>query len=113
MVSNLTFRLLDSIGKQVVDLDSKTDKITFKPILNSNNQINVSFLIRINDGNREVLSTCELLVLMLSDNLIAESVIISLPNLDTNIFLNYLYDKLVASLLKIMPKSSQVQILKI
>jgi hypothetical protein len=46
--SNLTFRLLDSIGKQVVDLDSKTGKITFKPILNSNNQINVSFMIGIN-----------------------------------------------------------------
>jgi hypothetical protein len=45
---------------------------------------------------------------MLSDNLIAESIIISLPNLDTNIFLNYLYDKLAASLLKIIPKSSMV-----
>lgn len=45
---NLTFSLLDSVGKQVVDLDPRTGKITFKPILNSNNLINVSFLVGVN-----------------------------------------------------------------
>ncbi len=45
---NLTFSLLDSVGKQVVDLEPKTGKITFKPILNSNNLINVSFLVGVN-----------------------------------------------------------------
>ena len=51
LFSNLTFRLLDSVGKQVVDLDSKSGKLKFKPILNSNNQINVSFMIGINGIN--------------------------------------------------------------
>jgi hypothetical protein len=45
---SMILSLLDSIGKQVVDLDSKSGKLTFKPILNSNNQINVSFMIGIN-----------------------------------------------------------------
>lgn len=53
-----------------------------------------------------MVSTCELMVLMLSDTLIAESVTLSLPNLDNDLFLNLLYDRLVASLLKIVPKSS-------
>lgn len=53
-----------------------------------------------------MVSTCELMVLMLSDTLIAESVTLSLPNLDSDLFLNLLYDRLVASLLKIVPKSS-------
>lgn len=47
--TNLTFSLLDSVGKQVVDLDPETGQITFKPILNSNNLINVSFLVGV-DG---------------------------------------------------------------
>lgn len=53
-----------------------------------------------------MVTQCELLVLMLSDSLISDSVSLSLPNLDTDIFLNYLYDKLVSSLLKILTKSS-------
>ena len=34
---NLTFSLLDSVGRQVVDLDAVSGEIRFKAILNSNN----------------------------------------------------------------------------
>jgi hypothetical protein len=60
------------------------------------------------DGSRELVTTCELIVLMLSDNLIAESVTLSLPNLEIKIFLNLLYDRLITSLLSILSKSSMV-----
>jgi len=43
--TNLTFSLLDSVGRQIVDLDPLSGRITFKPILNSNNLIDVSFLV--------------------------------------------------------------------
>jgi hypothetical protein len=44
---NLTFTLLDSIGKQFVNLDSITGEILLKPILNSNNQINAAFAVSV------------------------------------------------------------------
>jgi len=46
---NLTFSLMDSVGRQIVDLDAQSGRITFKPILNSNNLIDVSFLVGV-DG---------------------------------------------------------------
>ena len=52
---NVTFSLLDSVGKQVVDIDARSGEITFKPILNSNNLINVSFLVGV-DGELILIS---------------------------------------------------------
>ena len=131
--TNLTFSLADAVGKQMVDLDAMTGKITFKPILNSNNLINVSFLIGIDgkqspsmmnsnnlfiticliicsteDGMHQMKTTCELNVLMLSDNLIAESVTLSFSNMDTVTFLDFLYQNFTNTLFTIMPNFKQV-----
>lgn len=108
--NNLTFNLLDSIGKQVVDLDPLSGKMVFKPILNSNNLINVSFLVGIDDGIHQTITTCELTVLMLSDNLVSDSVTLSLSNVDSNIFLDYLYPDFTQLLLNILPKSQMSNI---
>ena len=103
--SNLTFSILDPIGRQVVSLDSRTGHLTLKSLLNSNNQINITFGIGVTDGTYQVKTQCELIVLMLSDNLISESVTLTLYNIDLNSFLIHLYDKFVESVLKSIPSS--------
>ena len=109
--NNVTFSLIDSIGKQVVDLDKYTGEIKFKPILNSNNLINVSFLVGIDiDGIHQIVTTCHLTVLMLSDNLISESVTISLANIHSNTFLDMLYLNFTQTLLKMLPNSQMSNI---
>ncbi len=101
--NNLTFKLVDSVGKQLVHLNSKTGQITLKSILNSNNQINASFQISVHDGLHEVRATCNLVVLMLSENLIGESVTLNFFNVDAETFLNYLYDNFTSAILNILP----------
>ncbi len=103
--SNLTFSFLDPIGRQVVSLDSRTGHLTLKSLLNSNNQINITFGISVSDGTYQVKTQCELIVLMLSDNLISESVTLTLFNIDSNSFLIHLYDKFIDSILKSIPSS--------
>ena len=101
--NNLTFKLVDSVGKQLVNLNSKTGQITLKSILNSNNQINASFQISVHDGVHEVRATCNLVVLMLSSNLIDESVTLNFYNVDVDMFLSYLYDNFTNTILDIIP----------
>ena len=103
VTSNLTYKLVDSVGKQLVHLNPKTGQITLKSILNSNNQINVSFQISVNDGSHEVRATCHLVVLMLSENLIGESVTLNFFNVDVDTFLNYLYENFTDSMVKTLP----------
>jgi hypothetical protein len=105
--SRLNFTLLDSVGRQMINLDSNSGRITFKPILNSNNQINVSFLIGVSDGLNEppTVTRCELSVLMLTDSLIAESITLTLCNLDAQVFLDKLYDKFVNVILQVIMTS--------
>ncbi len=101
--NNLTFKLVDSVGKQLVNLNSKTGQITLKSILNSNNQINASFQISVHDGVHEVRATCNLVVLMLSSNLIDESVTLNFYNVEVDTFLSYLYDNFTNTILDIIP----------
>jgi hypothetical protein len=103
VTNNLTFKLVDSVGKQLVHLNSKTGQITLKSILNSNNQINASFQISVHDGLHEVRATCNLVVLMLSENLIGESVTLNFYNVDAETFLNYLFDNFTSTILNILP----------
>ena len=44
---NLTYSLLDPIGKQFVNLNPNSGEIMLKPILNSNNQINAVFAVSV------------------------------------------------------------------
>jgi hypothetical protein len=53
-----------------------------KPILNSNNQINTQFLVKVTDGVHEVEAICQLSVLMVTDNMLTESVTLNLINED-------------------------------
>ena len=56
----------------------------------------------------QMMTTCELNVLMLSDNLIAESVTLSFANMDTVTFLDFLYQNITNTLFTIMPNFKQV-----
>ena len=86
-----------------MNFNSKTGQITLKSILNSNNQINASFQISVHDGVHEVRAMCNLVVLMLSSNLIDESVNLNFYNIDVDTFLSYLYDNFTNTILDIIP----------
>jgi hypothetical protein len=47
------------------------------------------------EKNEEIRTTCELIVLMITDNLIGESVTLTLNNVDAETFLDSLYDRFV------------------
>ena len=96
---NLTFSLVDSIGKQFITLNSMTGEIVLKPILNSNNQINARFLVQVSDGVHEAVeAVCQLSVLMVTDNMLTESVTLSLVNEDIDQFLEYKYENFTSSI---------------
>jgi hypothetical protein len=52
---------------------------------------------------------CELVVVMLSDKLIAESVTLVLHNIDTELFLDRLYERFVDSVLNMLPASRSLK----
>ena len=60
------------------------------------------------DGVHKIVTTCEMKVLMISDKLIAESVTLSLANVDSNVFLDMLYANFTSTLLEILPNSKMV-----
>ena len=95
---SLTYRLLDSIGKQFVNLNPNTGEFMLKPILNSNNKINAAFGVSVSDGVHEVQSVCLLSVLMVTDKMLAESVTISLVNEDIDQFLAFKYDNFTSAI---------------
>jgi hypothetical protein len=101
----LKYSLVDSVGKQLVNLNERTGEIALKPLLNSNNQINASFEIEITDRDNEnrVRTTCELIVSMVTDNMIRESVTLSLFNIDLDLFLSSMYESFFEALIKILP----------
>lgn len=107
----LKYSLVDSVGKQLVNLNERSGEITLKPILNSNKQINASFEIEIADNESRVRTTCELIVSMVTDNMISQSVTFSLFNVDQDLFLSSIYDLFFESILRIMPSFKRVTIL--
>jgi hypothetical protein len=104
-VGNLSFTLTDSIAPQMIYLNEKTGQITLKSILNSNNRINVSFPINISDGFHRIQVECQLTVLMLTDNLIKNSVTLNLHHIDIQTLLNSLYNRFIDSIYQILIKS--------
>jgi hypothetical protein len=52
---------------------------------------------------------CDLLVVMLSDKLIAASVTLLVQNIDVGLFLDRLYDRFVDTILDIMPSSKSLK----
>ena len=98
----------DFIGKQLVGMNARTGEMTLKPILNSNNQINTSFSVHMTDVSTiEVTgkAQCELLVVMLSNKLIADSVTLNIYNVDVDLFLDRLYDLFFDAVLNSLPKN--------
>jgi hypothetical protein len=106
---NLNFSLIDNLGKQFVLLDENTGQIRLKSILNTNNHINVSFKISINEDNlnskENLVTTCELNVLMLTDNMIHESVTLHMHNIEMSMFLDNLFENFTYSILKSLPSA--------
>ena len=55
-------------------------------------------------------SKCELEVVMLSDNMVAQSATLIFSRVDSRLFLDWLYPELVASLHKALPKISSSKV---
>lgn len=112
IISN-KYTLVDAIGRQLVGLNERTGELTLKPLLNSNNQINASFEIEIERDlgfeRHRVRTTCELVVAMVTDEMIAQSVTLTLLNVDIDLFLTAIsYDVFVDAIWRVLPQLKKV-----
>nr|QVK45661.1 G protein-coupled receptor [Proales similis] len=92
--SNLTFSLADSQANKFISVDFKTGSIKLKSVLNSNNRFKTFFRVRVTDQLHWKEIQGELVVSMLTEKLLEQSVTLSIQNLPLQNFLNYHFNAL-------------------
>lgn len=98
----LTYKIISGNNALWLLVNGTTGEIQLSPSLNSNVPMRAVFEIMVSDGQFEVTATCLLVVNLITDNMLQNSIMMQVDNISRDEFMTHKYDSFVRSLAHIL-----------